>query len=529
MASAFDGLKPELVWRHFAALTRIPRCSKHEEAAARYVLDWAREKGFEARRDATGNVYVAVPASVGLEGAPAVVLQAHLDMVCEKDSGSKHDLATDPLTVVREGDYITAQGTSLGADNGVGVAAAVAVAEDEGARHGPLELLLTLDEETGLTGAQGVDATFLRGRMLLNLDSEEDDALYVGCAGGADTLIALPVERAAAESGEWRRFQLRVAGLHGGHSGLDINTGRGNAVKLLAGVLGRLRRVVDFGLLDWAGGDKHNAIPREAHADLLLPVAAAADEAVAELLAAARRDLRTAFGQCDPGVALEWEEVAPADGAPADGGAGSAVTPLTREARDRCIDLVLALPHGVLAMSQAVPGLTESSTNLAVLGLQVAGGAPAAGADGAAAELAAVVGGEPRGEWLLVKQSSRSSVMPALRAVEEGLLALARLAGARALAHNGYPGWQPNPQSHLLARGLAVYEQLFDRAPEVKAVHAGLECGLIGECFSGEMDMLSFGPNIHDPHSPSERVEIASMGRFYRFLKGLLEELARPR
>lgn len=511
MASAFDGLKPELVWRHFEALTRIPRCSKHEEAAAQYVLEWARDKGFATQRDATGNVYVTVPASAGCEEAAGVVLQAHLDMVCEKDSDSAHDFAVDPLNVVREGGYITAQGTSLGADNGVGVAAALALAEDETARHGPLELLMTLDEETGLTGAQGVDAALVRGRMLLNLDSEEDDALYVGCAGGTDTLIALPVARRAAAEGV-RGFRLRVRGLHGGHSGLDINTGRGNAVKLLAGVLGRLRRVADFALLDWAGGDKHNAIPREAHADLLLRPEVATGAAVAELFEAARADLRLALGQCDPGARLEWTEL-PAAAREAGGG-----RPLTTAARDACIDLVLALPHGVLGMSQAVPGLTETSTNLAVLGLQTA-----AAGDSLLAE---VVGAGATGEWLVVRQSSRSSVAPALRAVEEGLLALARLAGARAAAHNGYPGWQPNPESHLLARGLAVYEALFGRRPEVKAVHAGLECGLIGECFGGQMDMLSFGPNVHDPHSPSERVEIASMERFYAFLKGLVADLA---
>lgn len=487
MSSPFDDLSPALVWQHFAALTRIPRCSKYEAAAAHHAITWAAKRGYESAQDALGNVLVLVPATEGHEDAATVVLQGHLDMVCEKDSDSPHDFAIDPIPVVRRGEFIGAQGTTLGSDNGLGLAAAMALADDPEAVHGPLELLMTIDEETGLTGAQGLEPGFVSGKTLLNLDSEEDGALYVGCAGGADTVIELPVERVAPPT-DMPAVQLRVHGLRGGHSGLDINTGRANALKLLASFLDQLRNATEFELLSCAGGDKHNAIPREANATLLLSAAGlAASKKVQEAFG---KNLVLCCGKTDPDATLSI----------ADAGAGTALSaPLSRASRDALIDLIVAMPHGVLAMSQEVEGLVQTSTNLAVVHLD--------------------------STLCRLRLSSRSSIWPELMLVRDTLSALARLAGARAEVHGQYPGWQPDRQSAVLGRGIAVFEQLFGRKPEVKAVHAGLECGIIGEK-TGGMDMLSFGPEIQNPHSPSEQVEIASVGRFYAFLKALVAELA---
>jgi dipeptidase D len=482
MPSPFDGLKPEGLFRYFESLTRIPRCSRNEAQAAQWVLDQAKEKGLEADQDGLGNVVIRVPATKGKENAPVVVLQGHLDMVGEKDSDSPHDFDKDPIPVVRDGDYLTAKGTTLGADNGVGLAASLALMDDKDSVHGPLELLFTIDEETGLTGAQGLKAGFVKGKIMLNLDSEEEGSIYVGCAGGADTHVILPVKREAA-SGEG--FQVKVKGLKGGHSGLDINLGRGNAIKILAVFLDKLRKESDFALAALDGGDKHNAIPREATAAIVLPEGGrqAADKVINQL----RDDLKACYGKTDPGVVVEVSTLA-ADGAP-----------LSKASRDALIDLILAMPHGVLTMSQDVEGLVETSTNLAVTKL-----------------------GEDQARF---EESTRSSVMPALGMAQDGLFSLARLAGAKPESKGGYPGWQPNMDSKILARAKIVHEKVTGRAPEVKAIHAGLECGIIGEKFGG-MDMLSFGPQIESPHSPSERVKIDSVERFYEFLKALLADLA---
>ena len=481
-ASPYEGLKPELLWKHFEAMVKIPRCSKNEAEAAKYVSDWAADKGFEAVMDEMGNVMVRVPGTAGYEDAPAVVLQGHLDMVGEKDSDSPHDFDKDPIPVKVEGDWISAEGTTLGADNGVGLAASLAVGEDPDAVHGPLELLFTVDEETGLTGAQGLQPGFVTGKTMLNLDSEEEGAVYVGCAGGADSAVDLPVSREEA-TGE--ALAVKVSGLRGGHSGLDINTGRGNAIQILAWYLVRLGGEVDFALADFTGGDKHNAIPREATATILLPAGgkAKADELLATTLA----DVKSILGNCDAGVAM-------ATGA---GDAGGAA--LSKASRDAFLDLVLALPHGVLAMSQDVEGLVETSTNLAVARLEQ--------------------------DSAHLEQSTRSSVMPALAMAQQGIFALARLAGATPSTHGGYPGWQPNMDSAVLTKTKAVHEELFGKVPEVKAIHAGLECGIIGEKMGG-MDMISFGPEIHNPHSPSECMKISTVAPFYDLVKGLLRALA---
>ncbi|RME22855.1 MAG: aminoacyl-histidine dipeptidase [Deltaproteobacteria bacterium] len=483
MSNAFEGLEPKLLFNYFEKLTRIPRCSKNEAGAIEFVLSLAREKGLEAERDGAGNVVVRLPATAGYENAPTVVLQGHLDMVGEKSADSPHDFARDPIKVIRDGDWLTADGTTLGADNGIGLAAALALMDDKEAVHGPLELLFTVDEETGLTGAQALEPGFVKGKMLLNLDSEEEGAIYVGCAGGADTEIVLPLEREQA-SGD--RYEIVVSGLKGGHSGLDINTGRANAIKVCAWYLFRLLEQETFGLVSISGGDKHNAIPRDARAEIVL--AAGAAEKARELVEKMQKELSERHRKTDPGLKIELRK-----------GGGSDV-PLSGPSRDRLVNLLVACPHGVLAMSQDVEGLVETSTNLAVVRCEK--------------------------DRAVVLESSRSSVQSAIDEVQEGLIALARIAGAEATSQGGYPGWTPNMDSPLLAEAREVYKKVTGKDAEIKAIHAGLECGIIGEKF-GDMDMISFGPDIQSPHSPSERVNIASTARFYEFLKALLAELAR--
>lgn len=486
MASALADLTPRSLWSHFATLAGIPRPSKQEAAVAEWVAGVAREHGFELKRDAAGNLAVSVPADPGREGAGRVVLQAHLDMVCEKNNDVEHDFENDPIRPRIDGEWVTATGTTLGADNGIGVAAALAAATDPAVQHGPLLLLFTLDEETGLNGARELDPAIVSGEMLLNLDSEEDGALFVGCAGGIDTHLVLePAPRASADA--QKRLRLKVRGLRGGHSGLDILDNRGNALRLAARtLLAALDDGADFGLVALDGGSMHNAIPREADARLV--VSADGETRLRATLARMAGEFAVELAGIDEGLKLELV---------ADDGVEG---PLQSVDRDRLLRLLVALPHGVLGMSRDIPGLVETSNNVAVCS------------------------GTESGELRIVT-SARSSVMPSLRAVAGAVAAAGRLAGARVESHGGYPGWKPDLDSRALAVVRDVYRELWGAEPRVTAIHAGLECGLLGEKLPG-LDMVSFGPEIRGAHSPDERVSIASVGRFWEALVLTLDRLA---
>jgi dipeptidase D len=482
-------LEPRQVWGHFDAILGIPRPSKGEEAMRRYVVGRAETRGYEVRRDGAGNVVVVVPATAGHEDAPTTVLQSHLDMVQEKNSDTDFDFATDAIRPRRDGDYLAADGTTLGADNGIGVAAMLAVIDGAGPGgqplvHGPLELLFTVDEESGLTGAAELDGTMLTGRRLLNLDTEEEGSVYVGCAGGGDSLLRLPMARAAVAA-DGRALAVRVSGLKGGHSGVDIHLQRGNAVSLLARALWAAHLESPLRLAAFAGGSAHNAIPREAAGTVM--VAAAAEAAVREALEREGAAIAAELAAVDAGFRLTVDAAeAPADAwEPAAG--------------ERALALLVALPHGVLAMSHEIPDLVETSNNVAV---------------------AAEAGGE-----LTVLTSTRSSTASALAAVRSRLTALGQLAGAAVEQHAGYPGWKPNLDSPLLATVREVHQRVLGSEPAVKAIHAGLETGILGEKVPG-LDMVSIGPQIEFPHSPDERVHVASVGRFWELLKATLAELA---
>ena len=483
-------LAPQPLWKHFDALLRIPRPSKHEERARRYVIERAEASGLTWRQDATGNVVVEKPASPGKEGAPVVVLQGHLDMVTEKNSGTVHDFDRDPIVPRRDGDWVKATDTTLGADNGIGAAALLAIMEAEPEAddlvHGPLELLFTVDEETGLTGVLALDpqAIALRGRLLLNLDSEEEVAVTIGCAGGSTSRVTLPLETAPAPGGTVA-LDVKLSGLKGGHSGMEIHLQRGNAVKLLARVLLAALQQAPFHLAEFQGGNKHNALPREATARVVLPTEAKAafTSAVEAETAAIQDEIRAV----DPDLSVGISEAAPPERV------------WTAAATRKALDLLNALPHGVLAMSNDIPGLVETSLNLAT----------AASADGA----------------LSILLSIRSSVASAMRTTKRGLRAIAELAGADVQENDGYPSWKPDLASPLLATFRQLHQQKLGTDPELKAIHAGLECGVLGEKFPG-MDMISFGPVIQGAHSPDERVEIGSVERFWGLLREVLGALA---
>lgn len=487
MTTFVSQLEPQAVWQAFDRILTIPRGSKNEEGMRSYVREVAAAAGLAVAADAAGNLVVKKPASAGAERAATVVLQSHLDMVAEKNSDVVFDFTRDAIQPRRVGDFLHATGTTLGADNGIGVAAMLAVAAARDLVHPPLELLFTIDEETGLTGAAGLDPGLLTGRKLLNLDTEEEYALYVGCAGGAGTDLAIPLETMFGADG-YEAVEIRLSGFKGGHSGVDIHLQRGNAISLLARALDALLPRYGFELVRVEGGNMHNAIPREAKALVRIARAERAK------LAAALDDQAAVFGAelrgIEEGIRFE---VATADAAsvPAE--------VLAEGTTKRVLALLVALPHGVLAMSHDIPGLVETSTNLAKL--------------------------RTDGAVLRIHQSNRSSVQSALRATQARIAAFAELAGGEAVQSEGYPGWKPELASPLLATLKKVHAETFGREPEVKAIHAGLECGLIGEKFPG-MDMISFGPQIEFPHSPDERVLIPSVGRFWQLLQATLTALA---
>ena len=487
MTKAIEGLKPERVWHYFAEIANVPRCSKHEERIREYILKTAKTLGLSARVDDVGNVVVRKPASGGRGKAPGIALQGHLDMVCEKNKDTVHDFSKDPIELVRKGEWMMANGTTLGADNGIAVAAILAVLEDQSLTHGPIEALFTIDEETGLTGAGGLASDMLESRMLMNLDSEEEYAVYVGCSGGRDTTgtweAAFEPAPAKTTAG-----QLTVTGLKGGHSGLEIDKGRGNALKLLNRALLALE---PFGarLASAQGGDKRNAIPREAEAVLWIP-AANFDEAV-DAVTAFEATARAELSTVEPGLAISLAHQK-----------GARRGSVIRKAQQKkLMQTISALPHGVTKMSADIPGLVETSTNVASIRTDRAK------------------------KRIVLATSQRSSVATEIEEICHTVQSVLSLGGATVSGSDGYPGWKPNLDSAILKVATAVHQELFGKEPAIKAIHAGLECGIIGEKMPG-MDMVSFGPTLEGVHSPDERLHIASVERFYRYLVAILATVA---
>jgi len=466
----------------FEQISQVPRPSKREEKIVAWMLNWARENELQARSDEAGNIIIKVPPTAGYENSETLVLQGHMDMVCEKTRESNHDFDRDPIELVYTGDgWLTANQTTLGADNGIAVAMAMVVATDKELAHPPLELLFTTDEETGLTGASSLKAGFIEGRQLLNVDSEDEGVFTVGCAGGEDARVALPFATGDSLPG-YSAFRLVGSDMSGGHSGVDIILGRANAIKVLFRGIHLLSKLTDVRVATLSGGTTRNAIPRDCEAVLLLPDKDAAR--VKACIEDLERKLQSEYRSTDPNLKLKLA------GENGEFKAASAST--TR----RAIDLVMAFPDGVAAMSKDIQDLVETSNNLAKVNIE-------------------------KGK-LVILSNQRSSNMDKLALIGDRILAVARLAGAEGETSGAYPSWKPNMESKLLARCLDVYEKRFGKKPKVEAIHAGLECGIIGSKYAG-MDMISFGPTIKYPHSPDEKIEIASIGKTWDFMTALFE------
>lgn len=481
MSKAIEGLKPELVWKYFAEISLIPRPSKHEEAMTHYVMATAKKLGLTAKTDAFGNVVVKKPASAGHESVKSIALQGHLDMVPEKNSDKVHDFLKDPIELVRKGNTIMANGTTLGADNGIAVATNLAIMEDRSLEHGPLEFLFTVDEETGLTGANNLGPGFLESKTLMNLDSEEEGAVYVGCSGGKNTVGTWKVEFDSAPANV-QAFDLKVRGLRGGHSGLEIDKGRGNSLKVIARVLTALSGI-GARISSLQGGNKSNAIPREADAVVVVPKKNA-DEAK-KIVALICEVMKAEIATVDPDLSITLSETK-----------SKKVKVLKKGHQKKILQTLSALPHGVTKMSADIPGLVETSTNVAIV--------------------------ETKGKKVTLITSQRSSVASEIDEICETVRNVFDLAGAEHETQEGYPGWKPNLNSEILKTAIATYKSLYGKEVLVKAIHAGLECGIIGEKYPG-MDMVSFGPTLEGVHSPDEKIYIDTVEKFWNFLLAILK------
>lgn len=488
-------LDPKRLWKHFEDLCAIPRGSGNEKGVIAHLLKFAEEMKLPVRTDRVGNVVITKPAAQGVTG-PGIVLQAHMDMVCEKNSDTVHDFEKDPIRPVISGEVVKATGTSLGADNGIGMAAAMALLEED-LPLPEIEVLFTVDEETGLVGAGALTPESVKNRILLNLDSEEEGLFYIGCAGGQDAQYSLAVER---QERQGQLYRLSLAGLAGGHSGCDINRNRGNALAILGNLLQSLLKACDIRLCRVCGGSKRNAIPRESCALISMDPsrAEAAEKGVAELAAIIATTLPSEDSAFKVTLA-PWSQEKDGSKGLCDTSADlAALVPMTLESTRSCLGLLAGIPTGVIAMSNAMEGLVETSNNLALASCTAAS--------------------------LDLVSSGRSSVAGSLKALGLRLDAVGESLGAKVKRGDGYPGWRPNPDSPLIGAARQAYSELYGKTPEITAIHAGLECGLIGEAIPG-MQMISFGPTIRNPHSPDEFVDIASVGKFYEFIRKLCVQI----
>ncbi len=477
-------LQPALVFSIFDEITQVPRPSKKEGKIRQYLLDFAAKHNLSVKTDAVGNVVMSRPATPGHEDAPTVILQAHMDMVCESND-KNFDFENSPIKTVVDGEWLRADGTTLGADNGIGMAAALAALIDDSFVHGPLEALFTVDEETGLTGANNLGENMITGTMLLNLDSEDDAEIFVGCAGGVDTTCTFTYNRSFAPK-DFLYFKINIEKGQGGHSGGDIHLGRANANKLLARFLFALSQKHEVSLAEIDGGNLRNAIPRAAHA--IIGVHTSRKETVRTMLNNFIADVENEYKGLEPTLEISMESVDTPDFA------------IDETTSLNVIRALYSAPHGVISMSRDLEGLVETSTNLAAVKMM------------------------PDNK-ILVTTSQRSSVESRKWDIAYQVEALFKLAGAEVTHGDGYPGWQPNLESPIMAIARDAYKELYDVTPAIKAIHAGLECGLFLEKYP-HLDMVSFGPTLQGVHSPSERMYIPAVEKFWGQIKRTLEKVA---
>ncbi len=480
--SELSQLSPQPLWDIFANICAIPHPSYHEEQLAQYIMGWAKEKGLHAERDQVGNILIRKPATPGMENRKPVALQAHLDMVPQKNNDTVHDFTKDPIQPWVDGEWVKARGTTLGADNGIGMASALAVLADKSVEHGPLEVLLTMTEEAGMEGAFGLQPDWLQADILINTDSEEEGEIYMGCAGGVDAITTLPLSREALADG-FETVKLTIKGLKGGHSGAEIHLGLGNANKLLARFL-KEHTALDLRLIDFNGGTLRNAIPREASAVLAVAANRAAElkAQVAHYQTVLENEL--ALKEKNLTLVLETCE--------------ATLSPLTTTSRDTLVNLINATPNGVIRNSDVMKGVVETSLNLGVVTTEVH-----------QAEIICLI---------------RSLIDSGKDAVASTLQSLGELAGAQVQVKGSYPGWQPDDKSPVMKLVRETYHTLFGKTPNIQVIHAGLECGLFKKPYPA-MDMVSIGPTITGPHSPDEQVHIESVGHYWTLLTALLKAI----
>ena len=477
---ALEDLRPERLWNYFLDISNIPRESGNEEGVRQYLISFAEQHGFEHHVDTSGNVILKAPATKGMEQVPPLALQGHMDMVCVKDEDVHHDFAKDPITLVREGDWLSADGTTLGADNGIAIALILDLFTDEKAQHGPLEAIFTVSEETGLEGAFGLDPSLVQSRKMLNLDSEEEGVFYIGCAGGVEVRGTVPFKTELVDENE-TSFTLTVDGLKGGHSGGEIHTQRANAIQVMARILRKIADRTDLRLARISGGTKRNVIPSVCKASITVPKAAV--DGIGELVETIHKEIKKEYAQSDPDlkVTLSQPETSVHE-------APSVNTSLAM------VNALFLAPHGVERMSMTIEGIVETSSNLAVI--------------------------DTIGKTFTLITSHRSSLMSGRDMVAKRAVLAFETAGAKCTLENPYPAWTPDPSSALAKFCAEAWEKEMGEKAEVTAIHAGLECGIINSLVEG-MDSVSLGPNLHDVHSTKERVSISSTARIAKFLRRL--------
>ncbi len=483
MGNVLGHLNPAIVWNQFEEITRYPRPSKQEEKIAEYVVNFGKSLGLQTEKDKFGNIVIRKPATPGKENLKTVTLQGHIDMVCEKNRGVEHDFENDPLDIYIDGEWVKARGTTLGADNGIGVAAALAVLEAKDIEHGPIECLFTLDEETGLTGASSLKKGWLKGDILINMDSEEEGSLYIGCAGGVNTQANFKLKQEKTPR-NYSAFELKVEGLKGGHSGLEIHSGLGNAIKILTRVLWMYGKDKTVRVASVNGGNKHNAIPREAYAVVLVPKAD--EKHFKKYVGKYNETVKAEYVSVEPDMIVHLEKFQAPEKV------------MDEKLQKHLLNALYAVPHGVIKMSPDIPGLVETSTSLAVITTEA--------------------------KRINIVTSQRSSVASEINDIRNMVSSVFTLAGAEIVYNDGYPGWQPDIHSGILEVFKKSFESLYGKEPEIKAIHAGLECGIIKEKYPN-MDMISFGPTMFGVHSPDERLKIDTVPKFWEQLTTVLKNI----
>lgn len=481
--SALNSLYPQPLWQWFAQICAIPHPSKHEQALSQHIQAWARQQGLALTEDKVGNLIIRKPATPGMENRKTVVIQAHLDMVPQKNADKVHDFTRDPIEAYIDGDWVKANGTTLGADNGIGMASALAILGSNDIKHGPLEVLLTTDEEAGMTGAFGVEPGMLQADILINTDSEQEGEIYMGCAGGVDAEFSLPVQWQDAAAGT-QAFNLSLSGLKGGHSGVNIHLGRGNANKLLARFLADYAAKLQLSVAAFNGGSLRNAIPREASVTVMVVPAKLTElqQHIADFEALLKQELAAV----EPALKLS---LTPAN-------AVSRI--LSPASQHMLVNLLNVCPNGVMRMSDEVAGVTETSLNMGVI--------------------------TTRDSSIQVLCLIRSLIDSGREQVQSMLSSLAALAGAQVTFSGAYPGWKPNPDSPVMAIVNQTYQDIYHKEPVIMVIHAGLECGLFKKPYP-DMDMVSIGPTIRYPHGPDEMVNITTVGQYWQLLLAVLERI----